>query len=260
MPIYRAALCEDEAIERDQVAGLCRDIFAAQGVEAEILPFPTADGLRRAVEGGRAAFDLYLLDIQMRQGTSGLDLARQLYQWGVRDKIIFLTGSLEYAIHSYDVEPLHYLLKPVSRERLEEALQRALRKRGPQTVMFQRSGKVISLPVQEIRYLESRDHGIVVHLGEGVQTFSIPLAEPEPLPFTGVPEDYWACDAIRYVWENGLMAGTGADVFSPEGATTRGQIVTILWRRSVFLPGAGKPRVPPVGRCPTLPCRWQRIR
>ena len=186
MPAYRVALCEDEAIEREQIAGLCRDIFSALGVQAEIVPFSSADDLRRAVEGGRTAFDLYLLDIQMREGASGLDLARRLYQWGVRDKILFLTGSLEYAIHGYDVEPLHYLLKPVSRDRLEEGLQRALRKRGPQAVQFQRSGKVISLPVPEIRYLESRDHGTVVHLRDGVQAFSIPLAEAEQLLPAGV--------------------------------------------------------------------------
>lgn len=56
--------------------------------------------------------------------------------------------------------------------------------------------------------------------------------EPEPLPFADVPADHWAHDAIRYVYEHGLMAGTGADVFDPEGTTTRGQIVTILWRLS----------------------------
>ena len=54
--------------------------------------------------------------------------------------------------------------------------------------------------------------------------------EPADLSFTDVPEGYWAYDAIQYVWGEGLMAGTGADTFSPEGATTRGQIVTILWR------------------------------
>ena len=128
MPAYRVALCEDEAAERGQIAGLCRDIFAALGVGAEIVPFPSADALL-ASEAGGTAFDLYLLDIQMA-GTTGLELARQLYRRGVRDKIIFLTGSAEYAIPGYDVEPLHYLLKPVDRARLEQALRRALEKRG----------------------------------------------------------------------------------------------------------------------------------
>ena len=56
--------------------------------------------------------------------------------------------------------------------------------------------------------------------------------EPVDLPFTDVPEGYWAYDAIQYVYGEGLMAGTSGSTFSPEGTTTRGQIVTILWRLS----------------------------
>ena len=55
---------------------------------------------------------------------------------------------------------------------------------------------------------------------------------PVEMPFTDVPEGYWAYDAIRYVYGEGLMAGTSADAFSPDATTTRGQIVTILWRLS----------------------------
>ena len=89
MPVYRVALCEDEAVERRQIAALCRDIFAAQGVEAEIVSFSSADALRQAAEEKRAAFDLYLLDIQM-EGTTGLELAQWLYGQGVRDRVIFI--------------------------------------------------------------------------------------------------------------------------------------------------------------------------
>ena len=56
--------------------------------------------------------------------------------------------------------------------------------------------------------------------------------EPVDLPFNDVPEGYWAYDAIQYVYGEGLMAGTSGSTFSPESTTTRGQIVTILWRLS----------------------------
>ena len=56
--------------------------------------------------------------------------------------------------------------------------------------------------------------------------------EPVDLPFNDVPEGYWAYGAIQYVYGEGLMAGTSGSTFSPEGTTTRGQIVTILWRLS----------------------------
>ena len=77
--------------------------------------------------------------------------------------------------------------------------------------------------------------------GNGRYTFTMPrgrvtveaiflAVEPERLPFADVPEGYWAYDAIRYVYENGLMNGTSGTTFSPEATITRGQIVTILWR------------------------------
>lgn len=181
MSAYRVALCEDEAVERGQIAGLCRDIFAGLGIEPEIVSFSSAGALRQAAEGDSAAFDLYLLDIEMKEGVSGLDLARWLYGHGVQDRILFLTGNPEYALAGYDVHPIHYLLKPVSRERLEDALGRALEKQGAQAVRFQRGGKAVPLPVREIRYLESRNHGVVVDLGDGEQAFSIPLTEAERL-------------------------------------------------------------------------------
>jgi uncharacterized repeat protein (TIGR02543 family) len=54
--------------------------------------------------------------------------------------------------------------------------------------------------------------------------------EGEALPFTDVPEDAWYIDAVRYVYENGLMIGTGETTFSPDTTITRAMIVTILHR------------------------------
>lgn len=185
MPAFRAALCEDEAAERDQIAELSREILHASGLEPEIVPFSSADELLRELEEKRMPFDLYLLDIEMKEGASGLDLARWLYSWGVRNRILFITGNAEYAIQGYDVEPVHYLLKPVSRERMEEAIRRVLGRRGEQTVQFQRGGKAVPIPLQDIRYLESWNHGVVIYRGEGEQSFAMSLTEAERLLSAG---------------------------------------------------------------------------
>ena len=51
-------------------------------------------------------------------------------------------------------------------------------------------------------------------------------------PFADVSTDAWYYDAVKYAYDNGLMAGTSTTerLFSPEGTTTRAQIVTILHR------------------------------
>ena len=79
--------------------------------------------------------------------------------------------------------------------------------------------------------------------GDGKYTFTMPRAnvtveavftasgeQPSGLPFTDVDADDWFHDAVTYVYENGMMEGTSDTAFSPSMTTTRGMIVTILWR------------------------------
>lgn len=50
------------------------------------------------------------------------------------------------------------------------------------------------------------------------------------LPFRDVSVGDWCYDAVKYVYESGLMAGTSASTFEPGVTTTRGMVVTILYR------------------------------
>lgn len=81
----------------------------------------------------------------------------------------------------------------------------------------------------------------VTDKGDGVYTFTMPGGRvsvdvtfvPEKQwtnPFVDVSDDAWYYDAVRYVNENGLMAGTSDNTFAPDLTTTRGMIVTILYR------------------------------
>ena len=57
------------------------------------------------------------------------------------------------------------------------------------------------------------------------------------LPFTDAAADAWYYDAVDYVYQNGLMTGTSATTFAPDGTMTRAMLVTILHRQ------AGVPQV-----------------
>ena len=56
------------------------------------------------------------------------------------------------------------------------------------------------------------------------------LPEREPLPFTDVPEDAWYYEELYYVYAHGIMKGTTQTTFSPDGTSTRAQVVTVLYR------------------------------
>ena len=53
---------------------------------------------------------------------------------------------------------------------------------------------------------------------------------PTVLPFADVTEKDWFYESVAYVYQNGLMNGTSETRFTPNGTTTRGMIVTILYR------------------------------
>lgn len=59
-----------------------------------------------------------------------------------------------------------------------------------------------------------------------------PETPAETLPFHDVHTSDWFYDEVQYVYEEGLMNGVGSGKFDPYGKTTRGMIVTILYRQS----------------------------
>lgn len=77
------------------------------------------------------------------------------------------------------------------------------------------------------------------------------------LPFTDVSAQDWFYEAVRFVYARGMMSGTAENQFSPQQTTTRGMIVTILYRYEGS-PAAGMtsfPDVPP-GEYYAAPVSW----
>lgn len=84
---------------------------------------------------------------------------------------------------------------------------------------------------------------VLTDLGDNRYTFRMPSANVEvaatfkrdgaavaPMSFSDVDEDNWFHSAVSFVYERGMMSGTTETTFSPDQATTRGMLVTILHR------------------------------
>lgn len=59
----------------------------------------------------------------------------------------------------------------------------------------------------------------------------LPCAAAASYPFYDVRKTAWYANAVRYVYQNQLFAGTDATTFSPEAYLTRAMLVSVLWRR-----------------------------
>ena len=78
----------------------------------------------------------------------------------------------------------------------------------------------------------------LTNLGDGKYTFTMPGSKvevqaafkPAAFPFADVSESDWFYGSVKYVYENGMMNGTGYTTFSPCLNTSRGMIMTVLYR------------------------------
>lgn len=112
----RCLVVDDEPIARK---GMSRLISSRPELEL----VATADSAESAAEMlGRGNIDLIFLDIQM-PGINGMEFARRL---PADSLVVFTTAFSEYAVESYDVDAVDYLLKPIDPARFDKAVDKAV--------------------------------------------------------------------------------------------------------------------------------------
>ena len=125
-------------------------------------------------------YDLLFLDIELN-GTSdrnhrdGLFLAQQIRDMDLHPQplIIFVTGHEKYVYDAFDVDAFQYLVKPVDEEKFAEVFRRAATQISTRTdqsrrkliIQFGSVRKIID--PDNIYYVESRGHKVILHLKEG---------------------------------------------------------------------------------------------
>ena len=114
----RALIVDDEAAARRRLAAMLEEL----GVEIE---GEAPDGLSALTLVRERRPDLIFLDVAMPE-VDGFDVARHLPE--PRPLIIFQTAYAEFALKAFEHEALDYVVKPVTRERLALAIDRAQRR------------------------------------------------------------------------------------------------------------------------------------
>ena len=114
----RVLIVDDESAARARLASLLEEI---DPVRIEIVG-EAGDGLSALDLVRRHHPDVVLLDVSMPE-VDGFDVARHMPH--PRPMIIFQTAYAEYALQAFDHEALDYVVKPVTRMRLAQAIERA---------------------------------------------------------------------------------------------------------------------------------------
>jgi len=113
--MMRALLVDDEEPARNRLRRLLAEV-----ADVEIVG-EAGDGERAMEEIARLTPDVVFLDIQM-PGCTGMEVAASLAN--PRPHIIFCTAFDQFAVDAFELSAVDYLLKPVNRARLAQALDR----------------------------------------------------------------------------------------------------------------------------------------
>jgi len=112
-------IADDEPLARLRLRALINELGDNEVLEAE------ATNGKEALEMARAYIpDILMLDIGM-PGVNGMEAARRLHELAQPPAVIFTTAYSEYALEAFDQQAVDYLLKPIRKDRLKQALQRA---------------------------------------------------------------------------------------------------------------------------------------
>jgi two-component system LytT family response regulator len=144
--------------------------------------------------------DLVLLDVQMPE-MDGFGVLRELGPDHL-PPVIFITAHDQYAIQAFEVNAIDYLLKPVTRERFQQALARVRERVTAQggldnrhvrallqqlsappkylaRVALRSAGKISFVNVEDIRYVQAAENYVQLHLENARHLLHVPIATLE---------------------------------------------------------------------------------
>ncbi len=176
---YKIAICDDINADRQYVLEMVNRWAASAGHAVHSDTFTSAESFlfRYADESD---YDILLLDIEMGE-MNGVDLAKNIRKINDSVQIVFITGFPDFIAEGYEVSALHYLMKPVSEEKLHAVLDKAasnLAKAEKRLcVTFDRQTDYI--PLSKITYIEAQKQYIMIYTDGKAYRMKSSLADAE---------------------------------------------------------------------------------
>lgn len=161
----RIAICDDEEVQQKLLQKYLGEWASADNIPLETRLFPSGEAFTFAWEDDKN-YDLLILDIEMGH-ISGMELAAWIRRQDEDIPILFVTGYDNYMAQGYEVAALHYLLKPLNKEKFFAVMDKLKKKeKKEEKLLFQTDSGTISLPVSKIWYVEARAHQCILYTAQ----------------------------------------------------------------------------------------------
>ena len=161
--MYHFTICDDEQVQQEANKSLLMQWAKDQGITVEITCYSSAEAFLFHYETDKSC-EVLLLDVEMG-AMDGVTLAKKVRQGNKEIQIIFITGYMDYIFDGYEVEALHYLMKPVSAENLFPVLDRAVKRLedNAKVLLVKHHDESVRIPLYEICYLEVMGNYVTIY-------------------------------------------------------------------------------------------------
>lgn len=173
---YNIAICDDSEADRKYIYDMVDEWALVQGHSVHITTFESAENFMFCYDD-RKDYDILLLDIEMGD-MDGVAMAKKLRKQDDNVQIVFITGYSDYIAEGYEVAALHYLMKPVKKEKLLSVLDRAVEKlsKNEKVINMELVGELVRIPIYQIRYADVLGNYVTVHAAQEY-TFKMTLSD-----------------------------------------------------------------------------------
>lgn len=152
------ALCDDSTEDLEYLHELLNKYLSSHQIQADVHVFNHPDKLLSQTETRH--FHLYLLDIVMPM-VNGIQTAREI-RWNDKDsQIVFVTSEKSFALESFDVNPINYILKPANQEKIFNTLDLAfsrIKTEENERITIKTKEGLKSFSTDEVIYIEYSNH------------------------------------------------------------------------------------------------------
>jgi len=163
------ALCDDSIDELSNLVQLFNLYKVERNFNCEYAVFPNGFELISILEKGKL-FDIYCLDIIM-PGFMGIEVAKEIRRFDQTAPILFFTSSSEFALESYAVKALNYVLKPITKEKLflilDELLEQIKAEKEEDAIIVKSNKGIQKILIANLAFVEVIGRNVLYHLHSG---------------------------------------------------------------------------------------------
>lgn len=165
--MFKIAICDDIKSTCDEIKDIILNISKgnlSENISIDI--FYSGEALISDIREEENLYDLIFLDIELGGKINGVEVGRIIR--GEMDdyitQIVYISSKNNYDRQLFDVQPLHFLQKPIDVIKIENDIKLAIKISGKENKFFElkKLRNIIKVPYKDILYFESRGREIIL--------------------------------------------------------------------------------------------------